>query len=78
MRRFFSILSVFFPLVAGSGEGIGDHEYVEMGDGLKWATCNVGAYDLGFSVTSTGKNMKVIDLGPDFRLYGLSMRPVSE
>ena len=22
---------------------IGGHEYVEMGDGLKWATCNVGA-----------------------------------
>lgn len=38
---------------------------------------NDGAYDLGFlDNRQTGK--KVIDLGPDFRLYGLSVRAVSD
>lgn len=42
------ISSAFVPLKAVDGrldpkKEINGHEYVEMGDGLKWATCNVGA-----------------------------------
>lgn len=42
------ISSAFVPLKVGDGrldpkKEINGHEYVEMGDGLKWATCNVGA-----------------------------------
>lgn len=42
------ISSAFVPLKVVDGrldpkKEINGHEYVEMGDGLKWATCNVGA-----------------------------------
>ena len=42
------ISSAFVPLKAVDGrldpkKEINGHEYVEMGDGLKWATCNIGA-----------------------------------
>ncbi len=41
------ISSAFIPLKAVSGslepDKLNGHEYVEMGDGLKWATCNIGA-----------------------------------
>ena len=31
------------PVSSNTGTANTNHEYVEMGDGLKWATCNVGA-----------------------------------
>ena len=41
------ISSAFVPLKVVSGslepDKLYGHEYVEMGDGLKWATCNIGA-----------------------------------
>ena len=37
-----SCLAFTFPERSIINE-INGHEYVEMGDGLKWATCNVGA-----------------------------------
>lgn len=40
VRPVFSVASTFHSLDSGEENG---HEYVEMGHGLKWATCNVGA-----------------------------------
>ena len=37
-----AVTSGYFHLYNGP-YGINGHEYVEMGDGLKWATCNLGA-----------------------------------
>ncbi len=38
-----AISSPFYTICLGSGNAIGGHEYVDMGNGLKWATTNVGA-----------------------------------
>ena len=71
--------SIFLP-AAGGYEG-GKPTMIGIG-GYYWSSTlsrenSDGAYDLGF-LNSPRARRKLIDLGPDFRLYGLSVRAVSD
>ena len=71
--------SIFLP---ASGGYEGNKPTMTGNGGYYWSSTlsyenSDGAYDLGFLVNPRTRK-KIIDLGPDFRLYGLSVRAVSD
>ena len=71
--------SIFLPAAGGYD---GSRPTVMKVGGYYWTSTlsyenSDGAYDLGF-VKNPRTGKKVVDLGPDFRFYGLSVRAVSD
>lgn len=72
--------SIFLPAAGGyDGEKLDGKER----GGYYWSSSlsygnSDTAFDLGFTIKEKGIRRRIIDLGPDFRLYGLSVRAVSD